>query len=113
MNLIISLLINALVVFGAAYILPGIDVNNFVTAIIVAVVLGLLNTFIKPILSLIALPITIITLGLFALIINAIIVMLVSFLVPGFHVQNFLWAIIFSIVVSIISAVLGLIGVKK
>ncbi|HVZ67029.1 MAG TPA: phage holin family protein [Patescibacteria group bacterium] len=113
MSLIISLLINAVVVFAAAYILPGIDVNNFVTAIIVAIVLGLLNTFIKPILTLISLPITLITLGLFALVINAIIVMLVSFLVPGFHVQNFLWAIAFSIVVSIISSILSLIGVKK
>jgi len=107
MGIIITLLINAVSVFATGYILPGIHINNFVTAIIIAVVLGILNTFLKPILTILTLPITVVTLGLFMLVINAIIVLLASAIVPGFHVDNFLWAIAFSLVLSIINSFLN------
>ena len=106
MNLIISLLINAAAVFATGYLLPGISIQNFWTAILVAIVLGVLNTFLKPILSILTLPITIITLGLFQLVINAVIVLLVAAIVPGFGVENFWWAILFAIVLSIVSSIL-------
>jgi putative membrane protein len=107
MGLIITLLINSVAIFAASYILPGISLNNFGTAILVAVGLAIVNTLIKPILSLLTLPITILTLGLFTLVINGLMVWLVSLFVHTFVVQNFLWAMVFSIVISIISSILS------
>lgn len=107
MSLILKLLLNAFVVFLAAYLLPGVTVENFVTAIVVAVVLGILNTVVKPLLVLLTLPITIVTLGLFAIIINVLMVLLATAIVPGFAVAGFWWALGFSILVSIISSFLG------
>lgn len=107
MNIILKLLLNAGVVALAAYLLPGVIVDSFLTAIVVAILLGILNTFIKPILVLLTLPITIVTLGLFMLVINTFIVLLVSSLTPGFEVASFWWALGFSLVVSVISSFLG------
>lgn len=107
MMLIVSLLVNAVAVIITSYLLPGIDVESFWTAILVAIVLAVLNTFVKPILTILTLPITIITLGLFILVINALIVLLASAIVPGFHVANFWWAIAFAIVLTIISSILN------
>jgi len=73
------------------------------TAIVVAVVLGIVNTFIKPILLLLTFPLTILSLGLFYFVINALMVLLVSAIVPGFKVSGFFWALIFSLVLSIVS----------
>lgn len=103
MQAIINLFLSAIAVVIAAYLLPGVKVDNFLTAIVVAVVLGIINAIIKPILVILTLPINIVTLGLFTFIINGIIVLLVSALVPGFKVHGFLWAILFSIVLSIVS----------
>jgi putative membrane protein len=103
MRLISYLLVNGLAVIVAAYVIPGVRVDSLVTAGIVAVVLGLMNTFLKPVLVILTLPITVLTLGLFLLILNAIIVSLTSMFVPGFHVENFWSALIFSIVLSIVS----------
>ncbi len=107
MRLLTLLLINGFAVFIAAYILPGVSVETFVTALVVAVVLGVINTFIKPLLLLLTLPITIITFGLFALVINGLMVLLASAIVPGFHVENFLWALLFSLVISLVSSLLN------
>lgn len=107
MQLIISLLVNALAVFVADYILSGVTIDNLTTTVIVAIVLGVLNTFIKPILLILSLPITIITFGLFALVINALLILLASAIVPGFHVDGFLWALIFAVVLSLISSFLN------
>lgn len=103
MKLFVNWLLSALAVTIGAYILPGIHIANFVTALVLAVVLGLLNALVKPILLLLTLPLTILTLGLFALIINGIIILLASWFVPGFTVENILWAILFSLVVSVIT----------
>jgi len=101
-----SLLINAVAVILVAYVLKGVEVKNFVHAIITAAVLGLANTFVKPVLMFVSIPINILTLGLFTLVINALIVLLVSKLLDGFNVKSFGWAFVFSILLSIISGVL-------
>ena len=106
MRLILKLIVNAIAVFAAAYLLPGVQVEGFITAIIVAIVLGVLNLFIKPILVILTIPITILTLGLFLLIINALIVLLCASLVSGFEVDGVLYALLFSLVVSVISAIM-------
>lgn len=97
------LIVSGLAVFITCYLLPGADVDGFVTALIVAVVLGLVNIFIKPILLVLTLPITLVTLGLFTLVINALMVLLVDYLVPGFNVTSFWWALAFAFVLSIIN----------
>ncbi len=107
MNAIVSLLINSIAVFAAGYILPGVHISDFVTAVIVAIVLGVLNVFIKPVLTILTMPITIITLGLFTFVINALMVLLVTVIVPGFKVDGFVWALIFSLVLSLISSFLS------
>lgn len=100
------MIVNAIAVFAAAYLLPGVRVESFTTAIIVAIVLALLNLVVKPILVLLTIPITILTLGLFLLIINALIVLLCDSLVSGFDVDGIIYALLFSLVVSLISAVM-------
>ncbi len=109
MGIIIKILITAVAAFVAAYFLPGVEIADIKTTIIVAIVLALLNTFLKPILVWLTIPVTIITLGLFLLIINAIIVKLADYFIDGFTVQGWLSAILFSLIVSVVSYVLGLI----
>lgn len=106
MKLLFNLLVNGFAVFVAAYLLPGVEVDNFLTAVIVAIVLGLVNAIIKPIFVLLTLPINILTIGLFTFVINALLVMLVSSIVSGFEVTNFWWAVVFSVVLSVISSFL-------
>lgn len=107
MQLLSYLLINGIAVFVASYILPGVSIDSFQTAIIVAIVLGIVNAVIKPVLLFFTFPITLITLGLFTFVINGLMVLLVDYLVPGFRVDSFLWAIIFSFVISIVSSFLN------
>ena len=90
-----------MVIFSIAHILPGVHVENFTTSLVVALVLGIINAFLKPVLLLRTLPINILTLGLFTFILNAILIILVTKLVPGFKVDGFLWALIFAAVLSI------------
>jgi len=103
MRLIISLLINAIAVYVASYVLPGVHIDAVPTVLIVAIVLGLINTFLRPILVLLTLPINLVTLGLFTLVINGLLVLFVTWVVPGFQVDNFWWAVLFSLVVSLVS----------
>ncbi|MBL87612.1 MAG: hypothetical protein CMO82_13250 [Winogradskyella sp.] len=106
MNLLIRLLINALAVFIIAHLLGGVEVNGYVGAIIVALVLAILNLFVKPILIIFTLPVTILTLGLFLLVINALIILLADKLIDGFGVNGFWTALIFSILLSILQSIL-------
>jgi len=106
MGILINWIISALAILAAAYILPGVHVTSFVAALVAAVVLGIINAFIKPVLLILTLPITILTLGLFTLVINAFVIILAANLVPGFSVDSFWWALIFSIVLSIIGSFL-------
>lgn len=107
MYFLISLILSSIAVFVAANILPGVHIDGFGTAIIVAIVLGIINAIIRPILLILTLPITILTLGLFSLVIIAFCVMLTSWIVPGFHVDGWLWALVFAIVLAIINAFIG------
>ncbi|WP_018618856.1 phage holin family protein [Spirosoma luteum] len=107
MGLIIRILISAVAVWVACYFIPGVSATGGVgTYLIVAIVLGFLNAFIKPILTILTIPITIITLGLFLLVINVLMVYLTAYLIPDFHVSNFIAALLFSIVVSIVTALI-------
>ncbi len=107
MGLLITWIVSGLSIFIAAYIIPGVEVADLTSALIVAVVLGIINTFLKPVLTILTLPITIITLGLFSLILNALLIMLASRLVAGFTVSGLLPAILFSIVLSIVNSILN------
>lgn len=106
MNVLMGLLVSGIAVFIVDYILPGVRTDNFVTALVVAVLLGIVNTTLKPVLFLLTLPVTIITLGLFALIVNAIAVLIVDTLIPGFKVDNLFWAVAFSLVLSLVNSFL-------
>lgn len=103
MSILISWLVSTLAVVATAYLLPGVHVSGFMAAFVTALVLGIINTVIKPILLLLALPITILTLGLFTLVINALLIMLTTYIVPGFAVDSFWWALLFGLVLSIIN----------
>jgi len=106
MNLIIKLLLNAIAVFALSYILSGVQVDGYISAIIVAIVLSILNLLIKPLLVILTLPITIVTLGLFLIVINALIILLADYLISGFSVDNIWWAILFSVLLSILQSLL-------
>ncbi|MBN2175836.1 MAG: phage holin family protein [Bacteroidales bacterium] len=113
MNIILRILLSALAVIMTTYILPGVHIRDFLSAIIVAVILAILNGILKPILVILTIPITILTLGLFLLVINAIIILLASSMVPGFYVDGFWWALLFSIILSVISYLLGIAATDK
>lgn len=105
MNFIIRFLLNGLAVLAAAYILEGVDVDGYLTALIVALVLSAANAIVKPILIILTIPITILSLGLFLLVINALIILLVDYLVPNFSVSGFWWALLFSLILSIFNSI--------
>ena len=113
MRLLLIWLINALALLALKYIMPSITVDSFVTALIVAVVLGLINTLIRPLFVLLTLPVTILTLGLFLFVINGLLFWAVGSFVPGFHVDGF-WAGVFgAIIYSIISWALSALLLPK
>ena len=104
MKLIIHLTVGMLAVYVASAIIPGVKINDWVTVLVVAVVLGALNAFLKPILIVLTLPITILTLGLFTFVINTILVMFADFLIDGFFVGGFWRAFLFSFVFFILNS---------
>ena len=105
MKFLAQLIISALAVIITSLILPGVHINSPLTGVIVAAVLAVLNAIIKPILVILTIPITVITLGLFLLVINAAIILLASYLVDGFNVQDFWTALFFSIILSLVTSV--------
>ena len=104
MNIVVRLLINALIIFGLAWALPGVSVESFWVALIASVILGLLNVFVKPFLIILTIPVTIITLGLFLLVINALIILLADYFIDGFNVDGFWWALLFSLLLSVLNS---------
>jgi putative membrane protein len=106
MKLLFRLLITTIIVLLLSYFMGGVQVDKITTAVIVAVVMGLLNTFLKPILVFFTFPVTIFTLGLFLLVINAVMVLLCDKLVDGFDVSSFWTALLFSILLSISQSIL-------
>ncbi len=103
MRLLLVWLINALALLALPYIVPSIQVDGFVTAFIAALVLGLVNTLIRPVLVLLTLPATIVTLGLFVFVINGLLFWMVASFVQGFHVAGFWSAVLGAIVYALIS----------
>lgn len=104
MKLILRILLTATSVVILSKILPHVFVDTYYTAIIVAIVLSLLNFIVKPILTILTLPVTILTLGLFLLVINAIIILLANSLIDGFEVNGFWWALLFSLCLSFLQS---------
>ena len=104
-NILLKIIISAALVFALAHFLPGVSVDGYVTALLVALVLGVLNAIVRPILVILTLPVTIISLGLFLLVINVIIVYLADKLVSGFNVDGFWWALIFSLLLSFLNSI--------
>jgi putative membrane protein len=114
MKFVGKILVTAVAALIVSYLLPGVTINNSVTAIILAIVLALLNGFLKPILVVLTIPITIVTLGLFLLIINILIIKWAAEIVPGFFVRNWWSALLFSLLLSFVTALIeSLIGVNK
>lgn len=113
MRLLISLLVNGLLVYLCAEILSGVGIDGYFDAVIVALLLGIVNFFVKPVLTLLTLPITILTLGLFLLVINGAMVLLVDWMLDGFYVDGWIWAIVFALVMSFFNLFVGQFSVKE
>ncbi len=107
MSLLLVWLINAIALLGVAYLLPSIQVSSFTTALIAALLLGLVNTLVRPVLVILTLPVTLLTLGLFILVINALLFWFVGSILRGFVVQDFATAFIGALLYSIISWLLS------
>jgi putative membrane protein len=106
MNFILRILVNAAVVYFLALILNGVHVHSFWTAVVFSLVLSFLNALVKPLLIILTLPITILTLGLFLIIINVCIILLAAKLVNGISIDGFFWALVFGFAQSVISSIL-------
>ena len=106
MGILVNWLVTTVAVLIAAYLLPGVTVRSFFAGLLAALVLGLVNAVLRPILVILTLPITLLTLGLFIFVINALLVLLTSAIVPGFEVRSFGWALLFSLLFSIVSFIL-------
>ncbi len=106
MKFLIRLVLTGGIAFALAHFLPGIHIDTFWTAIVVALVLAILNAIVKPILILLTLPLTILTLGLFLFVINAIIILMAGSFINGFSVDGFWWALLFSLLLSVITSLL-------
>jgi putative membrane protein len=107
MELLLVWILNAVALLIVAYVLPGITVASFGSALIAALVLGLLNTLVKPVLVLLTLPITVITLGLFLLVLNALVFWFAGSILKGFQVAGFWWALAGAIIYSLVSGLLS------
>jgi putative membrane protein len=105
-SFLIRLLITALAIILTSYLLPGVHIENFLSALILSLLLALLNVTLKPILVIITIPVTFLTLGLFLLVINALLILLADAIMPGFIVDGFWWALAFSLVLWVINSLL-------
>lgn len=103
MYILLAIIINTIAVLVTSYILPGIHIQSFGTALAVAIVMGIINAILRPIIFILTLPINILTLGLFSFVIMGALVYLVSAIVPGFKVDHFGWAILFALIVALIN----------
>lgn len=110
MSLLIRWILNTLALFLVVTIVPGFTYRDWLSLAIAAAVLGLLNAIVRPILFVLTLPITVVTLGLFLLVLNAIMLELTAWLVPGFGIEGFGWAILGALVLSLVTLVTGRIG---
>ena len=112
-NILIRWVVYAILIIFVSWIVPGIEVDNFISAMFVCIIIALINTFIKPLLQLITLPVNILTLGLFSLVINALMLMLAGWIAPGFEVEGFLSALFGSLLLSLFALYISTISSKK
>ncbi|MGB9707256.1 MAG: phage holin family protein [Microgenomates group bacterium] len=104
MSILIKILINAFAIYLTAYFLSeGVKIKDFYAAIVVYLTLSLVNTFLKPILKILFLPLNLLTLGLFNFILNGILILFIAYFVPGFYVKDIVWAVTFSVILSIVN----------
>jgi putative membrane protein len=113
MKFLIQWLVSGLAIIITAYLLPGVEVGGVLAALVTALILGLINAFIRPVLILFTLPLNILTLGLFTLVINALLILLAEAVVPGFAVQGFWWALLFGLVLAVVNYALKGIAPKE
>jgi len=107
MNIIVRFLLNGLAVFLTDYLLSGVHIENYGYAILVAIVLSLVNAIVKPVLIIFTIPITFVTMGLFLLVINAMMIQLTDWFIDGFTVEGFWWALAFSIILWLFNSMFG------
>lgn len=113
MNFIIKLLLNGLAIMLTAYLLPGIQIEGFLSAVMLALVLAILNATLKPVLVILTIPVTFVTLGLFLIVINALVILLADYFIPGSNIDGFWWAVLFGFILSILNSILySLAGTK-
>ncbi len=113
LRILVTLVISALAVWVTAKLVPGVTLNGASGALWTALAMGIINTCVRPIIKIFALPITIVTLGIFSVVINAFMVLIVDYFVDGFQVDGFWWALLFSVVLSIVNFVLSPLYPKK
>ncbi len=107
MRFLLQWVVSGVAIIIAAYLLPGVAVEGFFAALVTALVLGLINAILRPILILLTLPLNILTLGLFTLVINALLIMLAATIIPGFAVAGFWWALLFGVVLAVVNFALS------
>lgn len=107
MKFLINLIVTAVAAYAIAHFLPSVTINGFGAAILFALVFGILNALVRPILVIFTIPVTVITLGLFLLVINALIILLADYFVSGIEVDGFWWALVFSILLSIVTSIIN------
>ena len=105
-GVLIKIFVNTLSIFIASYLLNGVHVDSLSTALVIAIILAVLNVTVKPFLILITFPLTLLSFGLFLIVINVIVFMIASGLVNGFYIDGFLWALVYSVLISVVNSVL-------
>lgn len=108
MKFVLNIIISTLAVLITQWILPGVKVDDMMSAVLAAIVLAFLNSVVKPILTILTIPITLFTFGFFLLILNAFMIIITSKLISGFHVDGFWWALLFSLILSLVSSILNM-----
>lgn len=107
MYLLISWLLNAVALLLTAYLVPGFHVTSYTSALLAAITLGVINTFVRPVLLILTAPLNILSLGLFTFVVNAVVIWLATLIVPGFTVDSFWYAILGAVVLSFVSTILS------
>lgn len=113
MNALIKFLLTAVAAIIASYLLPGVMLDGFLSALILALLLALLNVTVKPILLILTIPATVLSFGLFILVINALVILIADAILPGFEVDNFWWALLFSLVLWLTNSLLNELTQKR
>lgn len=113
MQFIFKIIVSTLAVIVTSYLLQGISIDNPLTAVIVAAVLAFLNAVVKPLMIIFTIPVTVLSFGLFFFVINALIILLADYIVDGFEVKSFWWALLFSLILSIVTSVFDAIAQKN